>query len=469
MAAPPESAATDPLADAPELCRLGAGELCRRYADGSLSPVEVAEAALARAEAVQAAHNAFTLIDHDGAMAQAEAAAARWRQGAPASPIDGVPTTIKDIVWVAGHSIRYGSRSEPVTPAHDAPAVARLRAAGAVFVGLTTTPEFGWKAVTDSPYSGVTTNPWNAALTPGGSSGGAAAAAAAGAGVLHLGTDGGGSIRIPASFTGIFGLKPSFGRVAAYPPSAFGTVAHIGPMARTVADAALMLAVMAGPDPLDWTQAPGTMPGLERSPFDFAGKRIGYWGEPPRGPIDREVQATVDEAVAAIQAAGATIEPITLPDHERLFDIFAGHWLVGAAARVAALPPEVLDGLDPGLVEAAASGAAMDVLDHVRATQARVAFGRAMDALLRTFDLVVSPATAIPAFAAGHEVPPGSGLGRWTEWAGFSYPINLSQQPACSIPCGLTMAGRPVGLQLIGPRGDDARVLAAAQAFAALG
>ena len=469
MAATADRATTDPLADAPEVCRLGVEALTRQYADGSLSPVEVTEAALARAEAVQAAHNAFTEIDHDGAMVQAEAAAARWRQGSPASPIDGVPTTIKDIVWVAGHTIRYGSNSQPVTPPHDAPSVARLRAAGAVLLGLTTTPEFGWKAVTDSPYSGVTTNPWNPALTPGGSSGGAAAAAAAGAGVLHLGTDGGGSIRIPASFTGIFGIKPSFGRVAAYPPSPFGTVAHVGPMARSVADAAAMLAVMAGPDPLDWTQAPGTMPALERAPFDFAGKRIGYWSDPPRGSVDRAVQATVDEAVAALQAAGAIIEPITLPDHAQLFEIFAGHWLVGAAARVALLPPAARDGLDPGLLEASATGSAMAVLDHVRATHARVAFGRAMDALLQTFDLVVSPATAIPAFAAGHEVPPGSGLGRWTEWAGFSYPINLSQQPACSIPCGLTEDGRPVGLQLVGPRGDDARVLAAAAAFAALG
>ena len=463
-----DPAAADPLADAPELCRLGVAELAARFADRSLSPVEVAEAALARAEVVQARHNAFTVIDADGALAQARAAEGRWQRGLPASPIDGVPTTIKDIVWVAGHTIHYGSTSPPVTPPHDAPSVARLRAAGAVLIGLTTTPEFGWKAVTDSPFSGVTTNPWNAALTPGGSSGGAAAAAAAGAGVLHLGTDGGGSIRIPASFTGIFGIKPSYGRVAAYPPSPFGTVAHVGPMARSAADARAMLEVMAGRDPLDWTQAPGSLPGLDPRPFDLAGKRIGYWSEPPRGPLDPEVQATVDEAVAAMQAAGAIIEPINLPDQDQLFDIFAGHWLVGAAARVALLPAEARAGLDPGLVEAAAQGAACTVLDHVRATHARVAFGRAMDALLQTFDLVASPATAIPAFAAGHEVPPGSGLGRWTEWAGFSYPINLSQQPACSTPCGWTRNGRPVGLQLIGPRGEDARVLGAAAAFAQL-
>ena len=469
MAAAPERAAADPSADAPELCRLGVAELGRRYADGSLSPVEVAEAALARAEVVQVLDNAFTLIDHDGALAQARAAEVRWRRGAPASAIDGVPTTIKDIVWVEGQTIHYGSNSPPVTPPHDAPSVARLRAAGALLLGLTTTPEFGWKAVTDSPYSGITTNPWNRALTPGGSSGGAAAAAAAGAGVLHLGTDGGGSIRIPASFTGIFGIKPSYGRVAAYPPSPFGTVAHVGPMARTVADARAMLEVMAGPDPLDWTQAPGRLPALDPQPFAFAGQRIGYWGEPPRGPLDPEVRATVDAAVASMQAAGAIVEPITLPDRDRLFEMFAAHWLVGAAARVALLPPEAKEGLDPGLVEAAAAGAALGLLDHVRATHARVAFGRAMDALLQTFALVVSPATAVPAFAAGHEVPPDSGLARWTEWAGFSYPINLSQQPACSTPCGWTGDGRPVGLQIIGPRGEDARVLAAAEAFASLG
>ncbi len=458
----------DPLADAPELCRRGVVELTRSYADRSLSPVEVAAAALARAADLQAAHNAFTLIDHDGAMAAARAAEARWRAGAPASPIDGVPTTIKDIVWVAGQTIRYGSNSRPATPADDAPAVARLRAAGAVMLGLTATPEFGWKAVTDSPFSGVTTNPWNARLTPGGSSGGAAAAAAAGAGVLHLGTDGGGSIRIPASFSGIVGLKPTFGRVPAMPPSPFGSVAHLGPMTRSVEDASAMLAVMAGRDPLDWTQPPCELPGLATEPFAFDGVRIGYWCEPPRGPVDAEVQVVVDEAVERLQAEGAVIEAITLPDQERLFDLFAAHWLPAAASRVALLSPEERAAIDPGLAAAAAQGSAFSVVEHLRATQARVDFGRAMDALLERFALVVSPATGIAAFAAGHEVPPGSGLGRWTEWAGFSYPINLSQQPACSIPCGFTAAGLPVGLQLIGPRGADGLVLAAASAFATL-
>jgi len=459
----------NPLADAPEPCRLGVAELTRAYEDGSLSPVEMTVAALARAEVVQERHNAFTLLDREGALRQAEAAEARWRAGAPASPIDGVPTTIKDIVWVAGHEIHYGSRTTPVKPPHDAPSVARLRAGGAVMLGLTTTPEFGWKAVTDSTFSGVTTNPWNAALTPGGSSGGAAVAAAAGAGVLHLGTDGGGSIRIPSSFSGIFGIKPSYGRVAAYPPSPFGTVAHVGPMARTAADAGAMLAVMSGRDGLDWTQPATGLPGLEAGDFRLAGARVGYWREPPKGPLDAEVAAAVDRAVARLEAAGASVEPVILPEHDTLFAIFQAHWMVGAATRLAHLGEAERALVDPGLLEAAAVGSAYGAVDYARAQQRRVAFGQAMDALLERFDLLVSPATAIPAFDAGLEVPAGSGLGRWVEWAGFSYPINLSQQPACSTPCGFTRDGRPIGLQLVGPRGADGRVLAAAAAFAELG
>jgi amidase/aspartyl-tRNA(Asn)/glutamyl-tRNA(Gln) amidotransferase subunit A len=461
--------ASDPLNNAPELCRLGVAKLTAAYAAGTLSPVEVARACLARAEEAQAAHNAFTLIDHEAALAQARAAEARWQAGSPASTIDGVPTTIKDIVWVEDRAVGYGSvAAEPVRSSRDAPAVARLRAAGAVILGLTTTPEFGWKAVTDSPRSGVTTNPWNAALTPGGSSGGAAVAAATGAGVLHLGTDGGGSIRIPSSFSGIFGIKPTFGRVPAHPPSPFGSVSHVGPMARSPADAAAMLGVMAGRDISDWMQPPVDLPSLEGPRFDLRGASIGYWHRTPHGSVEPEVAARIDAVADSLRAEGALIEPIDLPDHDDLFAIFTTHWYAGAAARVAALPPDRLDRVDPGLRAVAAAGRKIPAPDYVLATQRRVAFGTAMDALLERFTLLLSPTTAVAAFAAGEEVPPGSGLGRWTEWAGFSYPINLSQQPACSLPCGRTSDGRPVGLQLVGPRGADARVLAAADGILSL-
>ena len=456
----------DPISDASDLCRLGVAELGAAYAARTLSPVEVAKACLARAEEVQEKHNAFSLIDHEAALGQARAAEARWRSGSPASAIDGVPTTIKDLVWAEGWDIGYGSvAAAPVRPAHDAPAVARLRAAGAVLLGLTTTPEFGWKAVTDSPRTGVTTNPWNAALTPGGSSGGAAVAAATGAGVLHLGTDGGGSIRIPASFSGIFGLKPTFGRVPASPPSPFGSVAHVGPMAREPNDALAMLEAMAGRHASDWMQPPTALPSLACPKPDLANAAIGYWHRPPFGTADPEVAARIEAVVNRVGAHGARIERITLPDHEDLFEIFRTHWYAGAAARVAVLPQESLDRIDPGLRTVADEGRVISAVDYVLATQRRVAFGVAMDALLERYSFLISPATAVAAFAAGEEVPPGSHLKRWTEWAGFSYPINLSQQPACSLPCGWTDDGRPIGLQLVGPRGADAHVLAAARAI----
>ncbi len=459
-------ARADPLCDASDLCRLGVAELAAGYAARTLSPVEVTKACLARAEEVQKRHNAFSRIDHETAFVQARAAEARWRAGSPASGIDGVPTTIKDLVWVQGWEIGYGSvAADPVRPTRDAPAVARLRAAGAILLGLTTTPEFGWKAVTDSPRSGVTTNPWNAALTPGGSSGGAAVAAAAGAGVLHLGTDGGGSIRIPASFSGIFGLKPSFGRVPAYPPSPFGSVAHVGPMAREPDDALAMLEVMAGRHASDWMQPPTALPSLEGPKTDLANATIGYWHRPPSGTVDPEVAARIEAVVNRIATLGARIERIDLPDHEDLFEIFRTHWYAGAAARVAGLPQERLDRVDPGLRAVADEGRVISAADYVLATQRRVAFGVAMDALLERYGFLISPATAVAAFAAGEEVPPGSDLGRWTEWAGFSYPINLSQQPACSLHCGWTGDGRPIGLQLVGPRGADAHVIAAASAI----
>src|SRR5215472_5720547 len=251
------------LTDANELCRLGVGQLTAGFSSGRFTPLEVAQATLARAEQVQERFNAFSLIDVDGALAMAKESTARWRSGTPLSSVDGVPTTIKDIVWVKDWAVRYGSRTTSTTPcSQDAPSVKRLRAAGAVLIGLTTTPEFGWKAITDSPLTGVTRNPWNPKMTPGGSSGGAVVAAATGAGVLHIGTDGGGSIRIPSSLTGVVGLKPTFGRVAAYPPSAFGTVAHIGPIGRSAEDAAAMLGVMAGRDIDDWNQGVGELPPL---------------------------------------------------------------------------------------------------------------------------------------------------------------------------------------------------------------
>src|SRR5579871_4839927 len=243
----------------PDLALWSATELVDAYRRKAVSPVEATTAALARIERLDGQLNAFCVVERDGALGAARAAEARWQRGAPVGLVDGVPATVKDVLLTKGWPTLRGSRTADPQQAwtEDSPAVARLREHGAVLLGKTTTPEFGWKAIGDSPLTGITRNPWNLERTPGGSSAGAAAATAVGMGALAIGTDGAGSIRIPSAFTGLFGLKPTFGRVPAYPPSAFGTVSHVGPMTRTVADGALMLTVLAGPDWRDsWALPP---------------------------------------------------------------------------------------------------------------------------------------------------------------------------------------------------------------------
>ncbi|QDL93343.1 amidase [Paroceanicella profunda] len=457
-----------PIDDAPDLCRLGARALAQAYADGSLSPVEATRAALERAATAQERFNAFSMIDADTALAAAAASEARWKAGAPLSPVDGVPSTIKDIVSVKGWPARYGSTTTDAAPkAEDAPAVARLRAAGLVFLGMTTTPEFGWKALTDCALTGITRNPWNPEVTPGGSSGGAAAAAACGAGVFHLGSDGGGSIRVPSAFTGICGIKPTFGRVPAYPASPFGTVAHVGPMTRRPDDMGLMLDVMSGRDRQDWLQGEAVFPGLDPVEVSFAGLRIGYWKTPPSGTVDPEIAARIDREVAALAAAGAIVEEIALPMSDRLLGIFNTHWYAGAANRLAGLPAGQRAAVDPGMVEMADTALTWSIPDYLAAVTARADYGAAMDTLLGSYDFLVSPGAAVLPFKAGEEVPPGSGLPRWIEWAGFSYPINLSQQPAACLPAGLSESGLPIALQVIAGRGRDADVIGFAKAYGA--
>jgi len=454
------------LADANELCRLGVAELSAGFSAAKFTPLEVAQATLARAEQVQERFNAFSLIDADAALAVATESTARWRSGAPLSAIDGVPTTIKDIVWVKDRAIRYGSRTTSTQPCtQDAPSVKRLRAAGAVFIGITTTPEFGWKAITESPLTGTTRNPWNPQMTPGGSSGGAVVAAATGAGVLHIGTDGGGSIRIPCSLTGVVGLKPTFGRVAAYPPSAFGTVAHIGPIARSAEDVAAMLNVMAGRDIDDWNQGVGELPPLALAEGALRGARIGLWTKPPNGEVDSEVAAATTKAASTLENLGAHIELIELPG-EDLGEMFRVHWYAGAANRFAAVPADLTHLCDPGFVAVAKAGAAILASALAAAQARRAAFGAAMDKLLAKLDFIISPATAIPAFEVGPEVPGDVILDQGVNAGSFAFPINLSQQPAVSTPCGLTFAGLPIGLQFVGARGADAKVLSAARDFA---
>jgi len=449
-----------------DLCSLTATQLLRLYRRKVLSPVDVVRAVLKRIEEHNPRLNAFNFIAPD-ALTAAKTSEARWAKGEPAGPLDGVPVSIKDILLTRSWPTLRGSQTvNPKGPWNDdAPAVARLREAGAVLLGKTTTPEFGWKGVTDSALTGITRNPWNSECTPGGSSGGGAAAVAAGMGPLTIGTDGGGSIRIPCGFTGLFGLKPSFGRVPAWPLSPFGTVAHLGPMTRTVADAALMMNVLTMPDARDWHALPydarDYRVGLEDG---IKGMRIAYSPDLGYAKVDYEVAALVREAVHALAELGAHVEEVG-PIFESPAEIFRVHWYAGAAYVLSALPVELRKLVDAGMREVASEGAKITLKQHMDAVQNRGALGVAMNTFHTQYDLLVTPTLPIAAFQAGREVPEGSGMKRWTEWTPFSYPFNLTQQPAATVPCGFTSSGLPVGMQIVGPRYADALVLRVARAF----
>ncbi|UZJ31255.1 amidase [Streptomyces endophytica] len=450
------------------LADLTATRLTAGYAAGAFSPVEAARAALERAEAAQATTNCFTRIDAEPALAAAGESAERWRRGTPAGPLDGVPVTVKDLILTRGTPTLRGSRTVRAEGPweEDAPSVARLRESGAVFLGKTTTPEFGWKGVTDSPRHGVTGNPYDPRRTSGGSSGGSAAAVALGAGPLSLGTDGGGSVRIPASFCGIFALKATYGRVPLYPASPFGTLAHVGPMTRDAADAALMLDVIGGADWRDWSQL-GPATGSFRAALTdpVAGLRVAY--SPSLGwdvPVAPEVAAAVRSAVEVLAKLGAHVEEADpgIADPVSAFHVL---WFSGAARVVEHLDEADRALLDPGLAEIVAQGAGYSALDYLAAVDTRMALGQAMGRFHDTYDLLVTPTEPITAFEAGVEVPAGSGHTRWTGWTPFTYPFNMTQQPAATVPCGVDGDGLPIGVQLVGARHADALVLRAAHAL----
>ncbi len=405
-----------------------AAELSAAYASKELSPVEVAEALLGRIEALDAEVNSFCLIDAPTTLRQAEEAEARWLAGEPLSPLDGVPVGVKDLLVTKGWATRRGSLTvDPNGPwTEDAPTVARLKEAGAVMLGKTTTPEFGWKGSTDSPLTGITRNPWNKAKTPGGSSGGSSAALAARFCPLALGTDGGGSIRIPACFTATYGLKPSFGRVPAYPLSPFGTVAHVGPMTRTVRDAALMMNAIARPDARDWFNVPGADADYAaRLGEGVKGRRIAF--SPRLGHAKRilpEVEALVAVAAKRFEALGAHVEEVDPPleDPGRIFQVI---WWSGAGYVFGDLSEEKKHLLDPGLRKMADEGAAMSKKQYLDAVAARGAYGSKMRVFMQDWDFLLTPAVATTAFDVGRISPMDEDGRAWMDWT----PVQLSLQP----------------------------------------
>jgi len=449
-----------------DLAYASALSLLELYRRKALSPVEVTQALIDRLDALEPKINAFCFVDREGALAAARASEGRWRRGEPNGLLDGVPVTIKDLILMRGFPTRRGSRLvDPAPDAEDAPATARLREAGAVILGKTTTPEFGWKALGDSPLTGITRNPWDLSRTPGGSSAGAAAACAAGIAPLHLGSDGAGSIRIPCAFSGIFGLKPSFGRVPAHPLSPMGLLAHLGPIARTVADAALLLSVIARADHRDpYALPPENKDYSEGIEAGVRGSRIAYSPTLGYAQVDPEIAAAAAQAARRFEALGAIAEEVDAifpSPRDALYTL----WAAGAAKVLEGFPDQRPELIDPGLAATAAEGAKISAVDYLGADLVRTALGRQMAEFHQKYDLLLTPMMPIPALPVGQDLNDPAAERHWIDWSPFSYPFNMTRQPAASIPCGLTRAGLPIGLQIVGPLYADDRVLRAARAF----
>jgi aspartyl-tRNA(Asn)/glutamyl-tRNA(Gln) amidotransferase subunit A len=451
--------------DREDLCFLPALELLELYRSRQLSPVDVTGAGLDRIGMHNQELRAFITVTAERAMDDARAAESAYQSGT-AGPLSGIPTSIKDLVPTKGIRTTSGSLlHKDRVPTEDAPLVERLYKAGIVMLGKTNTPENGWKGDSGNAIIGPTHNPWKHGRTAGGSSGGAAAAVVAGMGALAQGGDGAGSIRIPAAFTGCYGLKPSFGLVP-HPSSSATTTAHAGPMTRTVRDAALMLNVMAGPDARDRYSFPTDVDFLAGLEGGIKGMKVAWSPDLGYAPIEPEVRALTEAAAKRFQDLGCEVVEAH-PDAPDTFDITDILWIAAQASGHIHNLDEVRDLIDPGRLELVERGRKLSGAEVAKANIKRLEFYETMRVFMEDYDLLLTPALPLTAFPAGDDYPadvngvPVTYLG----WTGFSYPFNLTGQPAASIPCGFASDGLPVGLQIVGRWRDDLSVLKASAAF----
>lgn len=443
---------------------LGIDALMDGYRRREFSPVEMTKAVLARAAELQPILNPLAAIDEEGALAAARESEARWRAGTPKGALDGVPISVKDLMPTQRMPTRSGSKAvaEDAVPRIDAPPPARCREAGAILFAKATTSEFGNKIVTESPLNGITRNPWNAARTSGGSSGGSAVAVATGLGPVAIASDGGGSIRIPSGWCGVVGFKPSYKRVPTLALEGFGSLSNVGPMARSVVDAALLLSVMARPHADDWQATPADgrdyRDGLDDG---VRGLRVAYSPDLGIAKVQPDIAAAVERAVRLLEEAGAIVEQVEVPPLQGYVEsrIHSIQWMVNLAHLLCGFTPEQRALIDPDTVELAAIGEQLPATTLAAALAGREKLGREMHAFLGRYDVLICPTFHVEAPGTPGLPPELREAPRFTSWC------NQTMQPAASVPCGFTASGMPVGLQIIGRRYADAMVLRAAAAY----
>ena len=451
-----------------DLCFASATEVSGLIRRNELSPVDLTESLLERIDTCNDRVNAFTEVTADLARQMAERAERALAAGDELGPLHGVPVTIKDLHDLEGHPIEQGSHSQVGQVSRmDAPVTARLKAAGAVVLGKTTTSEFGWSGVSRNPLTGSTHNPWKYGYNAGASSAGAGAAAAAGFGPLHQGSDGAGSIRMPSHFCGVFGFKPTWGLVPHLPVRNNDQVSHVGPITRTVADAALFLNATAGVHPFDHTSLPTAptdyLQGLE---IDVNNLKIAYSPDLGHARVDADVAKLVQAGAGAFASFGCSVEEVSPawgPDGPEI-----GRFLWAVHESPLAVHLESWeDRMDPGLVACIREGSEHSAATYLAMRARKLAYVEAMHRFMADWDLLLTPSVAVAAFPVERLQPEGwpQHAWDWLQWSPFCYPFNLSGLPAASVPCGFTPEGVPVGLQIVGRRAADRLVLRAAATF----
>ncbi len=453
------------------MCRdfdlMSAMELRRRIARKEISPVEVTKRALAKAEETQKTLNAFFVLMPEEALAAARVAEAAVLKGRPLGPLHGLPFSAKDLMAVAGVPYASGSRTMAKNIATvDAPAVERAKTAGAILIGKTTTSEFGCKPVGDSPLTGITRNPWNLDKTPGGSSAGAVASVAAGITPFALGTDGGGSIRIPCCFTGLAGIKGHFGRVPVWPTSATPTLAHVGPIARSMEDAALLFSAIAGYDTRDPFSVAGPVPDVVgASNAGVKGLRIAYSPTLGYARPSPEVVRIVESAARSFEQLGCSVEQVDKVFEKDPADLWTVEFYAGVGTRLRSFVETQRDLLDPAVAEVLEAALRQDMRSYYEKVFERYAFRDKVRMFFEKYDLLMSPVLPVTSLDVGKNIPDHLTDRNLVSWVYYTYPFNLTGQPAATVCAGIADDGMPVGLQIVGRALAEYDIVRAAIAY----